>query len=181
MITFCLNEKILVFKAFSLGTEIRHDLLRRDWLVRLQSKIDILNQNNNNQEKIVFYLLILAESLRGSSEDEKNMMDIRLEAKRISDALESELYNNYMKVVDKTQTVKKIYGSKQEKIIMDEGILDEYVSRTHQEESFSSDYFNKAKLALGIHQIASGIAKPFPKFTDEEQTFLDKKLIEFFE
>ena len=162
-------EKLLVIKAFRLGNKIVENKSGNFHAINLiDVAINQLKEMNDevSQVRLMFYLLLKSESMRGTDESIK----LRKIAQELSIELNSNIYTYYMALEDATQDRKRAHGFKM--VIADRGVqtLGKLVLNS------SEGYF--------FHDIAYDVFGINPEnITDKEQHFIDsislKELLEF--
>ncbi len=99
---------LAALKAFYLGYGIASSPMKEQAIEKIKKAIDIIKLRTNHEEKIrhIFYLLLLSEIMRGSSEG----LEYRTQAKTISDDAGFNLFEIYMRIVDATQQRVRLDG-----------------------------------------------------------------------
>lgn len=103
------TEQLLVLKAYYLGHGIAENSARSatatGWIDRA---LNILSTETSKEGlvRLLFYLLLKAEIARGTAE----VLSLRARAKDLSDRLDPNLFDLYMKIEDATQSRSRAHG-----------------------------------------------------------------------
>ena len=143
------SHKLLVLKTFYLGRAISEKKTTKSQALDMIARaIAILEERADRKSRVrlLFYLLLEAEALRGSDA----MYELREKAKAISSELDANIFEDYMLIEEITQTRKKAYGLHSGQI-SDQGVR----SGMHVDWGFDgsrvwSVYSDDASRALGI-------------------------------
>lgn len=113
-------DKLLVLKAFYMGRAIAtRPRGKSDAIRMIDTAISQLQNSNDSrsQVRLLFYLLLKSEALRG----DLDIVALRKHAKTIAERIGGHTYQYFMALEEATQTRKKIYGVELG-IIADKGI-----------------------------------------------------------
>lgn len=158
-------DKILALKAFYLGSKIRQfDTTSKN--IYLIDQAIILNKekvDSSGRRRACFYQIIKAEAERIG----ERVTSIRAIARELSENTDSEIFDNYMSIVEATQTIKKTYGE-HIGIISDEGILRRRVRAYNNEDIYGAVHKGECHKDEAIN--ALGLVER--TFSDFERKFL---------
>jgi len=117
------DERLLALKAFYLGRRIADSLTRDEAVNKITAGIRKLEVRNgpNDQLRKIFYFALLAEIFRENGE----ATTYREAAKNEAEELSSEAFRFYMRIVDATETRRRVGGLGGEGYIADRGIRNE--------------------------------------------------------
>lgn len=142
-------NKLLVLKAFYLGRAISE---KNDFIWAIQeidtaiSRLELLH-DDKSRLRLIFYVLLKAEARR----EFDDVLEIRKYAKKISSEIIEEIYDDYMRIENATQTLKKAYGL-EKGYIADKGIKNSSGSRTVKNRNkITTEYYDTACAVIGIN------------------------------
>lgn len=142
-------DKIIALKAFYLGSDIRELTSKieiSEIIDKINKKIDNLSKENNKYKvDKLLYLLIKCDILRNDNNQDE-IIFLRKKSKDIADELESNIFIEYMKIIEATQTKNRVYG-------LSEGhIKNTGITKRHPTDPECLRFHDNAMVAVGLSE-----------------------------